>query len=180
MIDHGFSDENAIALAVYLKSLTRVESGLPRVGGSRDEPQLFLERGRRVYELYCSACHGPEGTGGVENPNCVNEVIPELDLIAERMFLFERPDGDEFLAAVEKYGDLNRADPAPDLPRYPVVLAQYNAIRQVILNGNPSSKADPEGPAPFNMPSWRKSLTEDEVDSLIAYLVSIYEFEEYE
>ncbi len=61
-----------------------------------------------------------------------------------------------------------------------MVLAQYNAIRQVILNGNPSGKADPEGPAPFNMPSWRKSLTEDEVDSLIAYLVSIYEFEEYE
>ncbi len=61
-----------------------------------------------------------------------------------------------------------------------MVLAQYNAIRQVILNGNPSGKADPEGPAPFNMPAWRKSLTEQEVDSVIAYLVSLYEFEEYE
>ena len=39
-------------------------------------------------------------------------------------------------------------------------------------NGACAGKRDPKGPAPFNMPSWRKSLTDDEVSAAIAYLVS--------
>ena len=73
---------------------------------------------------------------------------------------------------LEQFGDLNRADPPPDLPRYPAVLARYNAIRDQILNGAWAGKRDPKGPAPFNMPSWRKSLTDDELSAVIAYLVS--------
>ena len=180
MLDYGFSDEEALALTVYLKSLTRAEPGVPTIPGPVREPLPLLERGRTTYELYCRACHGPQGAGGVENPNYVNDTMPELNLVAERMFLFEREDAEILIEAVRESGNLNEADPAPDLPRFPVCLAQYNAIRDVILNGNPAGKADPEGPSPFNMPSWKKSIPEHEVDAVIAYLVSIYEFEEYD
>ena len=178
MLDYGFSDDDALALTVYLKSLTHIEPGMPEMPGPAVRSLPLLERGRKTFELYCRACHGPQGAGGVKNPNYVNDTIPELNLIAERMFLFEQEDSEILIEAVKKFGNLNDADPAPDLPRFPVVLAQYNAIREVILNGNPAGKADPEGPAPFNMPSWRKSIPEAEVDAVIAYLVSTYEFEE--
>ncbi len=69
--------------------------------------------------------------------------------------------------------------PDLDLPRLPVVLAQYTAIRGVIANGNPAGKLDPEGPTPFNMPSWQKSIPAEDIDAVIAYLVTTYGFEEY-
>ncbi len=43
----------------------------------------------------------------------------------------------------------------------------------------PAGKLDPEGPPPFNMPSWRRSIPEDDVDAVIAYLISIYDFDDY-
>ncbi|TDJ03359.1 MAG: cytochrome c [Caldithrix sp.] len=33
-------------------------------------------------------------------------------------------------------------------------------------------------PAPFNMPSWQKSIPVEEINAVIAYLISIYDFEE--
>ncbi len=198
MIDYGFADEDAIALAVYLKSLTEPLPGMALVPEPRQKPLPIGERGRRVFELYCRACHGPQGSGGVENPNYLNGTIPGLDLLAERMFLYEREDAETFIAAIEEFGappvaspeggapegeetqpDPARAFPSLDLPRLPVVLAQYTAIRETILDGNPAGKLDPEGPTPFNMPSWRRSIPEDDIDAVIVYLISIYEFEDY-
>ena len=86
--------------------------------------------------------------------------------------MYDEHSADRFLATLEEFGDLNRTNPAPDLPRYTAILARYDAIRDRILNGAWANKRDPKGPAPFNMPSWRKSLTDDEVSAVIAYLVS--------
>ncbi|MFQ5636863.1 MAG: c-type cytochrome [bacterium] len=180
MLDYGFSHDDAMAIAVYLKSLGAPQPGAWHLPELKEEPLTLLAQGTRTYQLYCRACHGPDGEGGVENPNYQNDVIPELNLIAERMFLFEREDAEAIIEAIEKFGDLNRAEPEPEVMRYPVVLAQYNAIRDVIINGNPAAKLEPEGPSPFNMPSWRKSIPVADIDAVIAYLISIYDFEEEE
>ena len=56
------SDEDARAMAVYLKSL-------PPKGEQRPEPQAQLvapatmETGRRIYAQWCAMCHGDEGKG---------------------------------------------------------------------------------------------------------------------
>ncbi|MEW6749490.1 MAG: cytochrome c [Candidatus Latescibacterota bacterium] len=44
-----------------------------------------VERGRLVYKKYgCAMCHGPEGQGGVENPNAqTGGEIPQLIYVAE-------------------------------------------------------------------------------------------------
>ncbi|MFQ5706944.1 MAG: c-type cytochrome [bacterium] len=178
MLDYGFSHDDAISIAVYLKSLTLPEPGVTRLPKAKELPLTLLEKGQKTFQLYCRACHGENGQGGVKNPNYNKDEIPELDLIAERMFLFEKEDAETILQAMEQFGDLNLADPPPDVPRFPVVLAQYNAIKDVIRNGNPAAKRDPEGPPPFNMPSWKKSISDEEINAVIAYLISTYDFEE--
>ncbi len=179
MIDYGFSDADALTLVVYLKSLTRPTPGVPPLPLPWAEPLPLLERGGRVFALYCRACHGIAGSGGVANPNYVNGEIPQVNLIAERMFLYESLDAEVMIEAIDKFGDPTLAEEL-DLPRLPVVLAQYTAIRDLIQNGNPAGKLDPEGPTPFNMPSWRKSIPERDVNAVIAYLISVYPYFEDE
>lgn len=180
MIDYGFSHEDAIAITVYLKSLTAPEPGVTRLPEAKKPTLSLLERGEKTFQLYCRACHGSKGEGGVKNPNYANDEIPALDLIAERMFLYEKEDAEVLIRALEEFGDLTLADPQPDIPRFPLVLAQYHAIKEVIVNGNPAAKLHPEGPSPFNMPSWRKSIRVEEINAVIAYLISTYDFEEDE
>lgn len=180
MLDYGFSKDKAIAISVYLKSLVNPEPGVQKLPKTPEKALTTLERGKKTFQLYCRACHGENGEGGVHNPNYLKDEIPELDLLAERLFLFEKEDADAIIKAIEKFGDLNLAVPQPDVPRFPVVLAQYNAIRQVISNGNPAAKKDPEGPSPFNMPSWKKSIPTEDINSVIAYLISTYDFDEDE
>ncbi|MFQ5652271.1 MAG: c-type cytochrome [bacterium] len=180
MIDYGFSHQDGLDIAVYLKSLTAPLPGVQRFPPPVQEALPLLAQGKKTYQLYCRACHGEDGAGGVQNPNYINDEIPQLDLIAERMFLFEKEDADTIIHAIERFGDLNQADPQPEVPRYGVVLAQYNAIRDVITNGNPAAKLAPEGPSPFNMPSWQRSMPMAEINAVIAYLISIYDFDEDE
>lgn len=180
MLDYGFSHDDALSIAVYLKSLGYSQQGVTRLPKSVEGPMTLLEIGKKTYQLYCRSCHGLDGEGDVKNPNYQNDVIPALNLVAERMFLFEREDADVIIDAIEQFGDLNKAEPKPDVMRYQVVLAQYNAIREVVINGNPAAKLKPDGPSPFNMPSWQKSIPEDEINAVIAYLISLYDFEEYE
>ncbi len=178
MIDYGFSHEDAVAITVYLKSLTAEQTGVTRLLEYRATEPALLERGRKTFQLYCRACHGENGSGGVKNPNYIKDEIPQLDLVAERLFLYEKEDADVIVDVIRKFGDLNLADEEPDVPRFPVVLAQYNAIRDVISNGNPAGKLDPEGPPPFSMPSWEKSISAADINAVIAYLITTYDFEE--
>jgi len=64
MIDYHFSEEQAIDLTVFLKSLTSEE--IPRDLISKKMPlsvPTIFERGERLYGQYCSACHGADGLG---------------------------------------------------------------------------------------------------------------------
>ena len=62
-----------------------------------------------------------------------------------------------------------------------MVLTQYNAARDLITRGKYCAKGDKTGPEPpLQMPSWREVLTDHDVDSIIAYLLTLYPWEEDE
>lgn len=136
-------------------------SGLPNV-----------ERGRRLFHTVgCAVCHGIDGAGGVRNPNYVRDTIPALDRLAERMLLFEKADVQTVIEGLARH-DLPDTLPQSGLPRWPVVRAQYESLRNLIWNGNPAGKRDPRGPEPIPMPAWKDRLSSEDVDDILAFLLS--------
>jgi mono/diheme cytochrome c family protein len=57
------SDEDAAAMAVYLKSLPKRDAEAPPTTQERLVAPEVLEAGRRVYSAQCAMCHGDEGRG---------------------------------------------------------------------------------------------------------------------
>ena len=57
------SDEDAQAMAVYLKALPQRDSPAPPTSQARLVDPSVLELGRKVYALQCAVCHGDEGKG---------------------------------------------------------------------------------------------------------------------
>jgi mono/diheme cytochrome c family protein len=57
------TDEDATAMAVYLKSLTPGDAPAPVSSGERLTQPAVLEMGRKVYLDQCVMCHGNEGRG---------------------------------------------------------------------------------------------------------------------
>jgi mono/diheme cytochrome c family protein len=57
------SDEDARAMAVYLKSLPQRESAPPPPSQARLVDPSVMELGRKIYAHQCAVCHGDEGQG---------------------------------------------------------------------------------------------------------------------
>jgi mono/diheme cytochrome c family protein len=57
------TDEDAKAMAVYLKALPRGESEAPPTSQARLVDPAVMERGRKAYVENCAMCHGDEGKG---------------------------------------------------------------------------------------------------------------------
>ncbi|MGV7210817.1 c-type cytochrome [Oxalobacteraceae bacterium A2-2] len=57
------SDEDAKAMAVYLKALPQKDSEAPPTSQARLVAPEIMESGRRVYAAQCAVCHGAEGKG---------------------------------------------------------------------------------------------------------------------
>lgn len=57
------SDEDVLAMAVYLKSLPQRDAEPPPSSQARLVAPEVMELGRRVYEKQCAVCHGEEGKG---------------------------------------------------------------------------------------------------------------------
>jgi len=135
----------------------------------------LVSRGRWMFRRNgCFTCHGSEGQGGVSNPNYVKKTVPALDVLADRMFLFFPEDRQAIVKILEQGIQLQDLANDPPVPRFGAVLAQYNAVRKVIENGNPAGKLDPEGPTPpLQMRPWGQRLPERDIDALIAYLITL-------
>ncbi|MEW6457344.1 MAG: c-type cytochrome [Acidobacteriota bacterium] len=140
-----------------------------------------VEYGKWLYrQKGCFTCHGLNGEGGIQNWNYVKNVIPALNILSERMMLFDKEDADEIVKLLERGIDLEKISELP-VPRYNVVLAQYKAIRDVIKKGSLPGKKDPEGPMPpLLMPSWEQLLSDSDIDAIIAYLLTLQPWEEEE
>jgi mono/diheme cytochrome c family protein len=126
----------------------------------------------------CVTCHGLEGQGNISNPNYVKETVPKLNTLAEKMMLYEKEDINKIIDYLERDVKLETLEEEP-VPRFNSVLAQYNSIKDVIKKGSKAGKLDSNGPEPpLNMPLWATLLSDEDIDAIIAYLLSIYPFEE--
>jgi mono/diheme cytochrome c family protein len=57
------TDEDAAAMAVYLKALPKGEAEAPPTSQARLVDPAVMERGRKAYVENCAMCHGDEGKG---------------------------------------------------------------------------------------------------------------------
>ena len=69
------------------------------------------------------------------------------------------------------------ASPAPESP-HAATTAQLTSVRETIINGNPGGLEDPDGADPVDMPAWGDELTDEEIDAVIAYAISLFDWEE--
>jgi|GEM_PF-779947 len=149
-------------------------------------PAGLVEHGAWLYlQKGCVTCHGPEGRGGVPNPNSTIHEPPAHDTTAQKLFLASEEDAAAFLALLAAAPDL--PDPAemeglgdvPEIARLPVVRTRYLNAKEIVRTGRYTAKLDPAGPEPpLQMPAWQFLLGEREIDSLLAYFISLYDWEE--
>jgi mono/diheme cytochrome c family protein len=82
MPQFNFTDQQIHALTEFLLSLTDTN-----VVGYLKIPALMspIDRGKAVYKKYgCAGCHGPNGQGGVPNPNAKTaQQVPSVKFVAE-------------------------------------------------------------------------------------------------
>ncbi len=181
MPDFNFSEEEILALTVFLKGLSKKEVPISYLAEIQEGKQPETVHGEPLYRKYCVACHGTDAKGGVKNINYIKRTVPELNILAERMFLDEPENANKVSELLKNGVDITKMSPKLDVPKRGRVLAQYRAIRNVIKRGSPAGKADPEGPEPLlHMPSWAKGLSDKDIDSIIAYLLTLYPWEQEE
>lgn len=97
-----------------------------------------VEQGAAVFQrIGCVACHGPDGSGGIRNPNMdIGEEVPPLTHVGEGYSKEE--------------------------------------IKEIIRDGRYPAKARKEDLAPpLWMPAWKDKLTEEEIDAVAEYLLSL-------
>ncbi len=174
MFDFKLTHEDTMALTVYLKSLLRHQTIMHRLDQTPSYPMPVIEKGEKIFQLYCTACHGKNGKGGRKNPNYKDDYIPRLNTLAEQMFLHRNSQRESVIAILEQSQDLLVAGPQPDIPGFFKVVAKYMPVKNIILNGRTAEKKEMTGISPLNMPAWGKTLSEKEVSSAIAYLISVY------
>lgn len=144
----------------------------------RPDPALGkVALGKWIYRRNCSTCHGAEAAGGIANPNYIKGTFPVLRTLAERMKICDAEENRAIIEYLSKGVDLEKVEPAP-CPKYNVFLAQYRAVRDIIRKGSKAGKKDPKGPDPQDMPTWGNQLTDDEINSVIAFLLTLQVWEE--
>ena len=101
--------------------------------------------------------------------------------MAEKFHLEEQEDAEAFIELLLSRADLTKLKEQPDIPRFQLVLTQYQAAKDLIVNGKHCVKLDPKGmEPPLQMPAWKYFLSEYDIDSIIAYILTLYPWEEEE
>jgi len=174
MFDFKFSHQDARVLTVYLKSLLAPQVGTERLFSRPVNSISITEKGEKTFQLYCTACHGKNGRGGVRNPNYINDFIPRLSTLSEQMFIHKKEKQDAVISLLKEYGDLLQAGSQPGMPGFFKVIAKYISVKNTILMGRVVEKKDQKGAEPMHMPAWGETISKEELSSLIAYLISLY------
>ncbi len=159
---------------------------LPAQEDGRAEPGDLVERGAFLYlQKGCVTCHGPEGRGGVPNPNSTIQEPPAHDTTAQKLFLASREDAEAFIDLVARAPELpepqelETLEEPPEIGRYPIVRTRFLNAEEIVRLGRYTAKLDPDGPEPpLQMPAWEFLLGERDVDAVLAYFVSLQDWEE--
>lgn len=153
--------------------------------GEITEPAELVAHGAFLYlQKGCVTCHGPEGRGGVPNPNSTIREPPAHDATAQKLFLASAEDAEAFIEVVARAPelpepqDLERLAEPPDIDRFPIVRTRFLNAREIVRLGRYTAKLDPAGPEPpLQMPAWEFLLGERDIDALLVYFVSLYDWE---
>lgn len=176
-----------VRVAAGLETKVEIEAPqLPDVGKFWLEPPPpgkadLVERGAWLFrQRGCFLCHGERGIGGVRNRNYVKGTIPALDTIAERLMLFDSEDVRLILDQMKRGRKLEALRDDPPVPRFDAFLAQYTSVQDVIRKGSPAGKAHPKGPKPpLDMPR-NKDVSQEDINALVAYLLTLQSWQEKE
>jgi hypothetical protein len=140
----------------------------------------FVMRGKSLFkDKGCFTCHGENGRGGIYNPNYALKYIPTLNTLADKLHISDKDEADEIIKLLEKGADLEKINDNPPFPSYSRFYAQYTSINKKILDGAAVlQKADTTSfNPPLCMPSWKYHLSGKDINSIIAYLINIYDWE---
>jgi mono/diheme cytochrome c family protein len=175
MPNMNFTDQEAKDLSIYMLSLHRkhmpaTHTPVPprRSGQPVTAPQL--------YTMFCTACHGKDGQG-VKFFDERNTPVPALRFTAERLGLYEPDHAKIAIELLQKKADLAAlsANPPIDAPLFEDFVKRLATLRDVMRNGRPGTKKDPNSPlAPVSMPGWRETFTDDQIDAILIYLIGLY------
>ena len=133
---------------------------------------LYLSKG-------CVTCHGIEGEGGVGNYNYLNGEIPAHNTTVEKFFLRSREDAETLLDVIRRGDPVDTDLEEPDIAGFDVVKARFLAAEDLILQGKNAAPLDVEGPQPpLQMPTWKYKLDDREIDAILGYFISLYDWED--
>ncbi len=134
-----------------------------------------VEQGRWLfYSKGCATCHGWEGEGGVANFNYTDVTVPALGKTAANVFL-RRPQHVEAVLDLLQQGiTVEDFEGELPIPRFFMVKNQFRNVKKLIREGGVAGKKDVHGPQPpLQMPAWGHHLSDPEIDSLLAFILSL-------
>jgi mono/diheme cytochrome c family protein len=165
---------SAIAISVY-----HIEWPQPRTATAQAaQERTLVEVGSASFRrMQCARCHGQRGEGGIANVNTVDGEYPRLATLAERLHLRDRAEAQAIINALQSGTQLASLGSSPPFETYSDVAPELARARDAIVNGRAARRLDPAGPHPEDMPAWGSRLQPQEVDALVAYLISLYPWE---
>lgn len=140
----------------------------------------FIISGKNIFEEKgCISCHGKNGQGGVKNPYYVKNEVPSLNNLASTLKIDWPEDGDAIIYLLEKNADFQSLEDSEPIENYSRFLAQYNSIINKIMVGADSLQTVlPENPQPpLVMPAWEHHLSKKEINAVIAYMITLNDWE---
>lgn len=137
-----------------------------------------VQRGEHVFRtMGCPACHGEAGRGGVSNPNYARGTVPALDVLDDQFGLETADQAHAVVAMIEQGGDPAQYHGVPPFEGWDRFVARYRDVVALIENGSIPAKKDPNGPVPpLQMVAWRDRLPPDVIRAVIAYLMTLYDW----
>ena len=177
MPDFQLTELQLTQLTVFLKAQQTTYEDRTLAARARDkklkETKISVSLGKSLVDRLCVGCHGADGTGGRPNFNSLRGFVPPLDRTAERLWL----DEDEASIVVEALieGKVTSDNPAfSDLSRVGLMINRLDNMREIIVHGSTPGKDDPDLPSPpLPMPPWERMLSNSDVDSILAYLLTL-------
>lgn len=142
--------------------------------------ESFIQSGQNIFNAKgCFLCHGDAGKGGVYNPNYALTYVPTLNTLANKLKISDKEEADSLIKLLDAGADLEKLNDNPPFRSFNRFYAQYTSINTKIHNGAPIvQRLDTLSfTPPLLMPSWDYHLNQREINSVIAYLISIYDWE---
>ena len=147
--------------------------------GPDGEPITGVPLGEFFFQtIGCQGCHGPAGEGGLVNPNYLKGTYPTLATLADRIFLYDPEDAEVVIELLVTGADLQALLSDPPFRTYNRFVGQMDSLRNILINGRDAGKLDPEGPDPVDMPPFEHRLDATQRDAVIAYLISLFPWDD--